>query len=143
MLSAGCGGGGGGGGGTVTGGGTAPAISGLVARFLSQACTTTLGQDGSVLSLSASYSDPDGDLPAGRVSTTGSFTPSGIVGVQDFPFANGSATITGTTSGTIGAQPCVRFGNDMTFGIAVAAVDGAGNQSNVLAAQLTKPAGAP
>src|SRR5262249_26602039 len=135
--------GGGGGGGTPTASGTAPAITNLVTSFLSQGCTTTLQQAGTVLAVSFAYTDPDGDLPAGRVSTAGAFSPSGIVGNQDFLFTTGAATISGSTSGSVQLQPCVRFGLDTTFSISVAAVDGAGNISNNLTASLPKPPGAP
>src|SRR5262249_58553905 len=85
--------GGGGGGGTPTASGTAPAITNLVTSFLSQGCTTTLQQAGTVLAVSFAYTDPDGDLPAGRVSTAGAFSPAGILANPGFPFPTRPPTL--------------------------------------------------
>jgi len=139
IALAGCGGGGSG----TAASGLGPVIADLVARFLAQACSTAQAQDGTVLSLSLSYADPDGDLPAGRLATTGTFAPSGLMGDLVFEFGTGAATVTGTTAGTITAQTCVRFGTDTDFTIMVIAIDGANNHSNGLSAHVTKPAGAP
>lgn len=117
-------------------------IANLAARFLSEGCTTIRGQAGTPLSLTLSYTDPDGDLPGGRLTTTGNFAPSGIAGTEVFTLSDGAA-ITGTTAGTIQAQPCVRFGADTTFTITVTAADRAGNLSNTLTAHLSRPPDAP
>jgi hypothetical protein len=89
------------------------------------------------------YTDSDGNLQGGTLQTTGMLLPSGRSSDLNFGLPSATATISGTTSGTIRAVGCVTFGTDTQFTLSVAVVDSAGNSSNILSVTLNRPAGAP
>jgi hypothetical protein len=141
LAAAACGGGGSGGGPAAPPTG-APTIANLVASF-GQACTTPSGQQGTTLSMTLGFTDPEGDVAGGSLSTNATFQPSGQVGVINFAIPADTASTTGTTSGTIQVLPCLRFGSDTAVSMSVALVDASGATSNTLTAQPAKPQGAP
>jgi hypothetical protein len=120
----------------------APTIANLVASF-GQACTTPSGQQGTALTMTVSYTDPEGDVAGGSLSTNATFQPSGQVGVINFAVPADTASTTGTTSGSIQVLPCLRFGADSAVSMSVTLVDASGAGSNTLTAQPAKPQGAP
>jgi hypothetical protein len=98
---------------------------------------------GTIVNISVDYVDSDGDLTGGALQTTGVLLPSGTSFDVIFDLPSPGATISGTTSGTIRAVGCLRFGASTQFRLSVAVVDSAGNSSNILAVTLDRPAGAP
>jgi hypothetical protein len=139
IILAGCGGGGGGPAAPAAG---FPVISDLAVSAQPQGCSTASGLAGTVLAITLSYRDSDGDTGTGTLQTTGTFEPSGNSGDQDFKLPS-EATVTGTTEGTIRAFVCVHFGSQTAITIGVAVLDAGGHSSNVLSSRVPAPAGAP
>jgi hypothetical protein len=121
----------------------APTITNLVATFLAQSCSTPSSQPGTTLSMTVSYSDPEGDVSGGRLTTNAAFEPSTQVGTLTFLVPGDTASTTGTTAGTIQVLPCLRFGSDTGVTMSVTLLDATGAVSNTLTAQPPKPDGAP
>lgn len=141
LLAGSCGGGSGGGP-TLPAAG-APIIANLVATFLAQGCTTPSGQAGTSLSMTLSYTDPEGDVAGGRLTTDAGFEPSLAVGTITFRVPDDTVSTTGTTSGTIQVAACLRFGTDTAVTMSATLLDVSGATSNTLSARPPKPDGAP
>jgi hypothetical protein len=119
-----------------------PVITDLSGRFVSAGCVVS-GRVGTALVGTVNFTDSDGDLAGGKAQITGTFLPSGpsTDRVSDIP--SSSVTISGTTSGTVSAVLCVRFGSSTGIQFSVAVTDNAGHSSNVLSTSVSRPPGAP
>jgi hypothetical protein len=114
-----------------------------VTAFLDQSCSTVSGQPGTTLSMSVSYTDPDGDVAGGHLATDAGFEPSLAVGRESFRIPEDTASTTGTTAGTIQVLPCLRFGTDTDVTMSATLFDVTETASNTLSVRLPKPPGAP
>lgn len=110
-----------------------PVISNLSATYASGPCTVR-GQPGRPLTVSVHYSDSDGDVNGGTLETTGKFHPSEQSIDVNFLLPSNSATITGTTDGSITAFACVAFNGNTELTIAL--LDKAGHSSNILSVEV-------
>src|SRR5262249_22973835 len=93
-------------------------------------------QAGRPLIESVHYSDSDGDVQGGTLETTGKFHPSEQSIELDFPLPSNSATVSGTTDGSITAFACVVLNGSTDFTLSAALVDKAGHSSNILSVEL-------
>ncbi len=57
--------------------------------------------------------------------------------------AQSGVTVTGTTSGTVTAAVCIRFGGNARFTLRVKVTDASGKMSNVLTLEVPNPGGVP
>ena len=120
-------------------------IGGLATAFTGSSCTRefpgTRGAAGTTLSLTFTYSAPQGNLTGGRVQLVQSYN-TGDPDTHTFAIPSEFLTMNGTTSGTIRVGACPRY-NDATVSMeTVTLFDAAGHVSNSLTVSLTKPAGA-
>jgi hypothetical protein len=145
FLGVACGKGGGGGGSasapaTVTDP-NAPVITNLRAAF-GAGCTLPSQVRGTIENLSFDYVDANGDLRGGVVDnrTTATF---GGPSTLSLPLPSPGVTLSGTTSGTITISACLFFGSNSSISEEVRVTDALGKGSNVLALEITRPAGLP
>jgi hypothetical protein len=143
LVAAGCGKSGGGGGApavTATDP-NAPAITNLRATF-GPGCTLSDQRAGTIERLSFDYVDADGNLRGGVVDNRTSAPVGGSITVA-LALPSGGVTMTGTTSGTITITACLHFGSNSSISEEVRVTDTSGKVSNVLAAEIARPAGLP
>ena len=112
-----------------------PAISNLRLAYAAGTCTLA-GQPGRPLTETVQYADSDGDVEGGTLETTAIFHPSGQSVDVNFILPSNSATISGTTDGSITAFACVVFNGNTSLGLSVVLLDKAGHSSNILSAAL-------
>ena len=108
-----------------------PVISNLAAQYGQGTCPIQ-GRTGRPLIVTLQYSDADGDVRGGTLETTGTFLPSNQPIEVNFPVPSNTATVTGTTAGSITAFACVLFNGSSALSLTAALVDKAGHSSNVL-----------
>ena len=130
-MLAGCGGGSSG---TTAAQPGVPVIANLVSGYQVGTSCTLQGRTGRPLSATVNYSDSDGDVNGGTLKTRATFHPSERSFDLDFGLPSSSATITGTTNGSITAFYCVTLGSQTGYTLSVAVLDKAGNLSNILSA---------
>ena len=147
FLGVACGKGGGGGGNasqpaTVTDP-NAPMITNLRVSFGPGAgCTLPNQNRGTIENLSFDYVDADGNLRGGVVANR---TTAALGGAASFslPLPSPGVTMSGTRSGTITVTACLFFGSNSSISEEVRVTDTSGKGSNVLALEVTRPAGLP
>ena len=133
IMLAGCGGGSSG---TTAAQPGVPVIANLVSGYRLGTCAQ--GRAGRPLAATVNYADSDGDVTGGTLKMRATFHPSEQSFDLDFGLPSSSATITGTTNGSITAFACATLGSRTTgFTVSVAVLDKAGNLSNILSAEFS------
>ena len=133
---------GGGGGGLPTAPDTnGPVIANLRVTF-GPACAVAGGLPGLAELLAFDYTDADGNLRGGTFNDTATFSMGGVAPSSE-PIPSDGVTISGTTSGSIVAAFCVRFGTNSSLTEQVKVTDASGKVSNELALNVPRPNGAP
>jgi hypothetical protein len=140
LLGTGCGSGGGGGHAATDP--NAPIITNLRAT-LGRPCTVSgVNLPGTEGVLTFDYTDADGNVRGGIVEVTATFPVGGSFALTgDIP--SPGVTVTGTTSGTITATACFRFGGNATVTEQVKVTDASGKVSNILTLETPNPGGVP
>ena len=105
-------------------------------------CTLPNQNRGTIENLSFDYADADGNLRGGVVDNR---TTAAIGGSATFslPLPSPGVTMSGTSSGTITITACLFFGSNSSISEEVRVTDTSGKGSNVLALEVTRPAGLP
>jgi hypothetical protein len=132
---------GGGGGSPTAADPNAPVITNLRAT-LGQTCTFSGNLPGTEGVLVVDYADADGNVRGGVLEFVGTFPVGGsftVTGAIPSP----GVTVTGTTSGTVTAAACIRFGGNARFTLQVKVTDASGKVSNVLTLEVPNPGGVP
>ena len=132
---------GGGGGSPAAADPNAPVITNLRAT-LGQTCPFAANLTGTVGVLVVDYADADGNVRGGVLEFVGIFPVGGAFTVTG-AIPSPGVTVTGTTSGTIRAAACVRFGGNSRFTLQVKVTDASGKASNVLTLEVPNPGGLP
>ena len=124
---------------TFVGTGAAPVISGLTSTVLGVNDQSCPG-NGSRFRLTFTFTDANADVPFSGTPVTLSwvFQPSGSDGMMEWPLAGSTG---GSSSGTIFINVCQVFGSISSVRWSVVLRDIAGNVSNSLSVNVTKPAG--
>ncbi len=119
-----------------------PVIANLAGTFSSQSCSTGAGT-GTLRLLSFDYTDSDGNVQGGAVQVTVTLSPGGLPGTGTFGVPSPGVSVSGTTSGTITIEACVRFGGSSQLSENVTLLDAVRNPSNTLSVGTAKPPGLP
>jgi len=119
----------------------APLITNLRASF-GESCTLPNQNRGTIENLSFEYVDADGNLRGGVVDNR---TTAALGGAATFslPLPSPGVTMSGPSSGTIPISACLFFGSNSSVSEEVRVTDTSGKGSNVLALEITRPAGLP
>jgi hypothetical protein len=121
-------------------------IGGLISVFPGSSCTRefpgTRGAEGTTLSLTFTYSAPEGNVTGGSVQLVQAYD-TGDSETHTFAIPSEFLTMTGTTFGTIRVGACPRYNDASVSKETLTLIDAAGHSSNALTVSLTKPAGAP
>ena len=119
----------------------APLITNLRASF-GESCTLPNQNRGTIENLSFDYADANGNLRGGVVDNRTTATIGGSA-TFSLPLPSPGVTMSGTSSGTINITACLFFGSDSSISEEVRVTDTSGKGSNVLALEITRPAGLP
>jgi hypothetical protein len=101
-----------------------------------------VNESGTVETVLIDYTDPDGNVAGGTLEVTTVFSAGGSVPLAvDIP--SSLVFITGTTSGTLTLELCLRFGDSSSVSESIVIRDEAGAASNVLVLEVLNPGGVP
>ncbi len=145
LLGAACGKGGGGGSASSAATATdanAPVITNLRVSYGAGCTLSSIQARGTIEIVSFDYVDADGNLRGGVVNNRTTFpTQAPITFTGSLP--SRGVTISGTTSGTVSITACLLFGGSAGISEEVQVTDVTGKVSNVLALEVSHPAGLP